>query len=107
MPRWRVRRRLTRQESWKYRPWYQPVTAVAAAIGVLPPDPVPSNKEAVASPVVVEAVAAVGPEVSPRVKSNVAVLKSVLFRRASSDIHPNFKLCEPSSLVMLACKLCV
>ena len=102
-----VNRRFTRHESWKYKPWYMAVTAVAAPMGALPLAPVPSRKEASASPEVDDVCPATGPDVKPRSKEKVGVLKSVLFNRASSVIHPNFKLWEPCSFEKFACRLCV
>ena len=60
--------------------------------GALPEAPTPSSSDAIASPVVLLVCAATGPDVSPRVNPKVGVLKSVLLRRASSVIQPNFKL---------------
>ena len=51
----------------------------------------PSNNDAMALPVVVLSVAAVGPEVMPRVKLKVAEFTSVEFTSWTSEIKPNLR----------------
>lgn len=83
------------------------MVAVAALIEPLPLAPVPRSNDAIASPLVVLAWAATGPDVNPRVKLKVGVLKLIELSLANSEIQPNFKLCDPRSLVMFNCRLCV
>ena len=57
----------------------------------VPLEPVPNNSDATALPVVVLSVAAVGPEVMPRVKVKSMERTSVEFTCSISVMNPNFK----------------
>ncbi len=68
-------------------------------MGTLPDAPTPSSILAMAFPVVVLSVAAVGPEVMPRPKLNVGLACVVTSSGVRSAAKPNFKLCDSCSLV--------
>src|SRR5579884_3668725 len=71
------------------------LAAISGLSVALPPEPVPSKREAMLFPVMLLSCWAIEPEVIPRLKLNWALNRSMLFSRSDSPIKPNWMACAP------------